>query len=563
MNVVKRVISSPDQIGRNPHPKISKISAQHVMSHARHSPVGEDHNAPIEEMNTDVPSYIAAENKSAAETMTELYSTPISDDEASSGHILESRYGGNNNPKEAQTPSASTTRTSSVSSFHSKNRSESETRSDTTGDTTMKDWGWFDDINDDNDGSTQMTDGNDKEDNMKKRMKSNFIDDGKATSLVYDIGSDTLVSSLIDDDTQTNEIEDMSITSGRAGEKRKGKKKKKRMLELEFDHLDGPLDGIVNNTKKDETTSMAVTAPMYVLEESPSVQTLWRDTAGNRPPQPIEERSFYESMWVQNFERSQVKYHMPVDVLAATTPISLSPFADGNFANVGNTGDTSYSVPTDNTQIGEGKYSSGTGGGLPGGYGETRAKLGPYDHHHTVVNKAVKDHETGDDLTVLVKGDNVFGTTVSKSFLTNGNMPGPVESVSISVGSYRVVESKKHGKYAQFLVIFCAGTFRDTIGVWKRYSDFNKLSHQVTHGTESCTSVLVGMGPLSVTEDPPEIMPNAMTSWSLVKKRKRWYRCLDAGYLSIKVFLLERFLHDILYESTSLDILRDFVGVAE
>jgi len=113
------------------------------------------------------------------------------------------------------------------------------------------------------------------------------------------------------------------------------------------------------------------------------------------------------------------------------------------------------------------------------------------------------------------------------------------------------------------LVIFCAGTFRDTIGVWKRYSDFNKLSHQVTHGTESCTSVLAGMGPLSVTEDPPEIMPNAMTSWSLVKKRKRWYRCLDAGYLSIKVFLLERFLHDILYESTSLDILRDFVGVAE
>jgi len=563
MNVVKRVISSPDQMGRNAHAKICKISSQHedeIMSHGHHSIVGADHRdkPSFGEANTDMPSSsVTAPNKSAADTMMKPYSTPISDDEASSGHRLEGRYGGNNNPKESQTPSTSPTRASSGSSLHSTNRSECETRSDTTGeDTTMKDWGWFDDMHDDHEGSTQMTDGNDKDDNMKKRMKNNFVDDGKTTPLVYDIGSDAVVSSLIDDDKQMNEIEDTSITSGRAGEKRKGKKKKKRMLELEFDHLNGPLDGIVHNTKKDETTSMAVTAPMYVLEESPSCQTLWRDTAGTRPPQPIEERSFYESMWVQNFERSQVKYHMPADVLTATTPISLSPFADGNFANVGNTGDTSYSVPAD----GEGKYSSAT---VPGVYGETRAKLGPYDHHHTVVNKTVKDHQTGDELTVLVKGDNVFGTTVSKSFLTNGNMPGPVESVSISVGSYRVVESKKHGKYAQFLVIFCAGTFRDTIGVWKRYSDFNKLSHQVTHGTESCTSVLAGMGPLSVTEDPPEIMPNAMTSWSLVKKRKRWYRCLDAGYLSIKVFLLERFLHDILYESTSLDILRDFVGVAE
>jgi hypothetical protein len=47
----------------------------------------------------------------------------------------------------------------------------------------------------------------------------------------------------------------------------------------------------------------------------------------------------------------------------------------------------------------------------------------------------------------------------------------------------------------------------------------------------------------------------------LLKKRQRWYRCLDAGYLSLKVFLLERFLHDILFESSNPDILRDFVGV--
>jgi len=559
MNTVKRVISSPDEMGRNAHAKICKTSSQHEEIRIRHA-----YDAALDTSSTSKPAFVDANsdmqssaadlNESAvAATMIYTYSTPISDDEASSGPRIEGRDGGNNSQKETQSTTAISTRT----------LSESESRSDTTDTAGVKDWGWFDDMHDGHDGSTQMTDGNDKEDN-KKRMKGCFIDDGKVTSLGHDIAE---VSSIMDDDVQMNEIEDMSTTSGGAGEKRKGKKKKKRMLEFEFDHLNAPLDGIVNNTKKDEGTSMAVTAPMYVLEDSPSCQTLWRDTAGTRPPQPIEERSFYESMWVQNFERSHVKYHMPGDVLTATTPISLSPFADGNFANVGNTtgpphhheGDTSYSVPTDKTQIPGENFSSATGGvGANNG-----RSLGPYDHHHTVVNKTVKDHETGDELTVLVKGDNVFGTTVSKSFLTNGNMPGPVESVSISVGSYRVVESKRHGKYAQFLVIFCVGTYRDTIGVWKRYSDFDKLSHQVTHGTESCTSVLAGMGPLSVTEETPEIMPNAMTSWSLVKKRKRWYRCLDAGYLSIKVFLLERFLHDILYESTSLDILRDFVGVAE
>lgn len=77
---------------------------------------------------------------------------------------------------------------------------------------------------------------------------------------------------------------------------------------------------------------MAVTAPTYVLEESLSSQQLWKHTAGTRPPQPVEERAFFEKMWAQNFARSQVDYHMPVEVLTAKTPISLSPFADGNFS---------------------------------------------------------------------------------------------------------------------------------------------------------------------------------------------------------------------------------------
>ena len=98
--------------------------------------------------------------------------------------------------------------------------------------------------------------------------------------------------------------------------------------------------------------------------------------------------------------------------------------------------------------------------------------------------------------------------------------------------------------------------------MWKRYSDFQELSNKVTKVHEGCASVIANMSPLAITEEHDvEHLPNAITSWHLLKKRKRWYRCLDSGYLSLKAFLLERFLHDILFESSTPDLLRDFVGV--
>jgi len=369
------------------------------------------------------------------------------------------------------------------------------------------------------------------------------------------------------------------------------RKKKGNLL---FDPL---LDEDLNPVKvAQKQTSMAVTAPIYVLEESKSSQNLWKNTAGTRPPQPIDERAFFERIWAQNFSESQVDYQIPSDVLTATSPVSLSPFADGNFDQVqiqSNTynidvgvlgggsvlgGGNRNAAPTDadaeasavSNMVNAAASNKMAGGGFYGGSssGNSRSKnlqlLGPYEHHHTRVNKKVKNDGTDDELTVVVRGDNVFGTTVSKSFPTEnrlGAQSGSVLTVSISVASYRVVESKKHGNYAQFLIIYCEGTFRDTVGVWKRYSDFDKLSRWVTKGHESCSSAFAGMNPLAITEDPHdhEMLPNAVTSWKLLKKRQKWFRCLDAGYLSLKVFLLERFLHDILFESSTPDILRDFV----
>lgn len=296
----------------------------------------------------------------------------------------------------------------------------------------------------------------------------------------------------------------------------------------------------------DAAAAMAVTAPTYVLEESLSSQRLWKDTAGQRPPQPVEERAFYERMWAQNFERSQVQYSMPVEVLTATSPISLSPFCEGNF----DAGDNDLNYATDKKEnVAEAALVS-------------RMHQTQDEHKQRQVIK-------GDDgdMVITVKGDNVFGTTVSKSFARPTEKGGSmvrVDTVNISVASFRVVESKKHGKFAQFLVIYREGSIRDTVGVWKRYSDFERLANKVTQANEGCTAVMNNFSPLAVTEEPEtEHLPNAITSWRLLKKRQRWYRCLDAGYLSLKVFLLERFLHDILFESSSPKLLREFVGVGK
>ena len=106
------------------------------------------------------------------------------------------------------------------------------------------------------------------------------------------------------------------------------------------------------------------------------------------------------------------------------------------------------------------------------------------------------------------------GTTVSKSFArtnANGDPTAGVDTINISVASYRVVESKKHGKYAQFLVIYREGSIRDTVGLWKRYSDFEELAHRVTHSHESCAAAFANISPLSVAEEPEtEHLPNAI-----------------------------------------------------
>ena len=54
---------------------------------------------------------------------------------------------------------------------------------------------------------------------------------------------------------------------------------------------------------------------------------------------------------------------------------------------------------------------------------------------------------------------------------------------------------------------------------------------------------------------------NSLFSWQCLRQRQRWFRCLDKDYLALKCFLLERFLHDVLFESRSPQLIATFAGV--
>lgn len=45
--------------------------------------------------------------------------------------------------------------------------------------------------------------------------------------------------------------------------------------------------------------------PVYILEASMSEQELWHCTAGQRPVQPPDERKYFESLYINNFKKSE------------------------------------------------------------------------------------------------------------------------------------------------------------------------------------------------------------------------------------------------------------------
>lgn len=144
------------------------------------------------------------------------------------------------------------------------------------------------------------------------------------------------------------------------------------------------------------------------------------------------------------------------------------------------------------------------------------------------------------DGDVIYKGKGSFSNAVSKSF-ENSAIP----SLTIQVPRFRTRRMEDGKIHAEYLVVITLGTV--TFGIWRRHSEFKDLALQV----------------LAINEKSGKKnkFKNALLSWQCLINRQRWFRCLEKDYLGLKCFLLERFMHDLLFESSSPDLIRTFLGV--
>ncbi|CAM9403377.1 unnamed protein product [Chrysoparadoxa australica] len=144
----------------------------------------------------------------------------------------------------------------------------------------------------------------------------------------------------------------------------------------------------------------------------------------------------------------------------------------------------------------------------------------------------------GNSKKVLYRASSPFGSAVSKSFKCENC--GETSSIMVHVPKFQIVQTGSD-VHAEYLIVVGLGSV--TLGVWRRFSQFKRLATKIS-GSEKKRQ-----------------FHNALLSWQCLRNRQRWFRCLDRDYLILKCFLLERFLHDLVFESMSPDTVREFLGV--
>ena len=226
--------------------------------------------------------------------------------------------------------------------------------------------------------------------------------------------------------------------------------------------------------------------PNSVLESRIETQELWYRTAGRRPVQPPVEREYFERLWRQNFERSNVNYAVDVKKIDSVAPENVPPKSE-------------------------------------------------YD---------------GD---IIVRGNNPFSSSMAKTFPQH-----EVGSMLLQIPRFRVLRTKGGAEHAEFLILVTFGVHsKVTLGLWRRFSEFNTLAQALILTELTATRS-------KQPEDAPEserVSTSYKKAWETVVNRKRWYRCLEIGYLSLKAYLLERFIQYVLIESISPELIVAFLDL--
>ena len=266
--------------------------------------------------------------------------------------------------------------------------------------------------------------------------------------------------------------------------------------------------------------------PQYVLESSIEYQHLWYSTAGRRPKQPDTEREHFHNLWKENFRNSEVDY---------------------------DSSDSPSSSKSDAVLL-----------------------HALYEASSAAEGKPSFDQETG--IQVLYTAPHPNSYSVSKSFVYD-----ELAAMALSIPKFRVVQDEEE-LYAEFLVEIsvCAqgATSAVLFGNWRRHSQFQALARRVQdiqrvsqdiefETKKSKERKMLKRSKRSYRTDRYEaddaseeeglVYENSLISWKCVVGRQQWYRCLDRTYLHLKCFLLERFMHDVLFESSSSLLLRRFL----
>ena len=119
----------------------------------------------------------------------------------------------------------------------------------------------------------------------------------------------------------------------------------------------------------------------------------------------------------------------------------------------------------------------------------------------------------GDGAKVLLRDASPFGTSVTKSWRCE--CCGELTSIMVRIPKYQVVRPAGGGRpHAEFLVVARLGAV--TFGLWRRYSHFEKLNEKIA------------------TSFRKEDYQNTHWSWRCLRRRQRWFRCLDREYLALK-----------------------------
>ena len=121
--------------------------------------------------------------------------------------------------------------------------------------------------------------------------------------------------------------------------------------------------------------------------------------------------------------------------------------------------------------------------------------------------------------------------------------------MSLRVPKFQVVDRDDGSRVAQYLVVAKVGGC--SFGQWRTFSQFKALAKSL-RDLDSQFHDQWGYD---------HDFANTLVSWEILLRRQKWFRCLDKDYLAVKCFLLERFLHDALYEAPSASVFSNFLEI--